>query len=174
MLYLPVMAPASPLALHRETVRPEWIDYNGHMNLAYYLLAFDHATDKLYDHLGVGEAYLAAANCSVFTLEAHVTYDREVHDGDPLRFTTQLLGYVAKRLHFFHVMYHADEGFLAATNELVALHVDLTERRVAAFPEPVGRRLAKLHAAHRRLATPPQVGRVMGLGAAQKALRKQS
>ena len=174
MLYLPVMAPASPLALHRETVRPEWIDYNGHMNLAYYLLAFDHATDRLYDHLQVGEAYLAAANCSVFICEAHVTYDREVHDGDPLRFTTQLLGYDAKRLHFIHAMYHADEGFLAATNELLALHVDLTRRRAAPFPEPVGRRLAALHAAHRRLPTPVQVGRVMGLGGPPKDLRKQS
>ena len=168
------MAPASPLALHRETVRPEWIDYNGHMNLAYYLLAFDHATDRLYDHLRVGEAYLATANCSVFILEAHVTYEREVHDGDPLRFTTQLLGYDAKRLHFFHAMYHADAGFLAATNELLALHVDLSERRAAPFPEPVARRLAALHAAHRRLPTPVQVGRVMGLGQTPRDLRKQS
>lgn len=166
------MAPASPLALHRETVRPEWIDYNGHMNLAYYLLAFDHATDKLYDHLGVGEAYLAAADCSVFICEAHVTYEREVYDGDPLRFTTQLLGYDAKRLHFFHAMYHADAGFLAATNELLALHVDLTERRTTPFPEPVVRRLAALDADHRRLPRPAQVGRVMGLGA-PKDLRRQ-
>ena len=71
-------------------------------------------------------------------------------------------------------MYHADEGFLAATNELLALHVDLAGRRAAAFPEPVGRRLADLHAAHRRLPTPAQVGRVMRLGAAPKDLRKQS
>jgi len=162
-----------PLELHTETVLPEWIDYNGHMNVAFYVLAFDHATDKLYDHLGVGEAYLAAANCSVFICEAHVTYDRELHDGDPLRFTTQLLGYDARRMHFFHTMHHAEDGFLAATNELLGLHVDLSTRRAAPFPRPVVSRLAALHEAHRQLPTPAQVGRVMGLGSASRSLRKQ-
>ncbi|MFQ5954681.1 MAG: thioesterase family protein [Kiloniellales bacterium] len=157
------MTPASPLALHEETVRPEWIDYNGHMNLAYYLLTFDHASDKLFDQLDVGEAYLARANCSMFVTEAHLTYDREVRGGDRLRFTTQILGYDAKRMHIFHAMYHAAEGFLAATSELMVLHVDMARRRVTPFPEAVTRRLAALAEAHRRLPKPPQVGRVIGL-----------
>jgi acyl-CoA thioester hydrolase len=157
------MPTASPLALHEEVVRPEWIDYNGHMNVAYYLLAFDHATDKLLDLLGVGRAYLAETGASIFIVEAHVTYDRELRAGDPLRFTTQLLGHDDKRLHYLHAMYHAREGFLAATNELLGLHVDMAGRSVTPFPEAVARRLADLWAIHSRLAIPAQVGRVIGL-----------
>jgi acyl-CoA thioester hydrolase len=153
------------LALHEESVRPEWIDYNGHMNVAYYLLAFDHASDKLLDHLGIGQAYSVEAKASIFVVEAHVTYDQEVTAGDPLRFTTQLLGFDDKRLHYFHAMYHADEGFLAATNELLGLHVDMTGRSVTPFPATVKRRLADLWVIHRRLPVPPQVGCVIGLRA---------
>ncbi len=157
------MTPASPLALHQETVRPEWIDYNGLMNLAYYLLAFDHASDKLFEHLEVGEAYLARANCSVFVTEAHLTYEREVGEGDELEFTTRILGCDEKRLHVFHHMHHAAKGFLAATSELMMLHVDMAGRRVTPFPEAVTQRLAVLLEAHRQLPVPPQVGRAIGL-----------
>lgn len=89
---------SSLLELHTESVRTEWIDYNGHMNVAYYVLAFDHATDAFLDYLGMDEHYRDERRCSVFTAEAHVTYDREVRLGDPLRFTTQLLDWDAKRV----------------------------------------------------------------------------
>ena len=68
---------------------------------------------------------------TTFCLEAHVTYHREVRNGDPLRFTTVLLGHDAKRLHYIHAMYHATEGFLASTNELMSLHVSRATRRAA-------------------------------------------
>src|SRR3546814_13523149 len=68
------------------------------MNLAYYMLAFDHATDAFFDHLGLGEAYLADSNCSTFTLEAHITYERELMADAPMRFATQLLAHDARRL----------------------------------------------------------------------------
>lgn len=159
------MMAAALLELHRETVRPEWIDYNGHMNVAYYLLAFDHATDALLDDLGLGRDYVEREGCSVFVLEAHLTYQRELTAGDPMRFTTRVLAADAKRLHVFHAMYHDEEGFLAATNELVAIHVDLTERRSVPMPAPVQARLGQLVAAQSRLPQPPEVGRVMGLAA---------
>ena len=79
------MTPA-PLELHREAVLPEWTDYNGHMNVAFYLLAFDHATDAFFDHLDLGHAYRKRTDCSLFTLEAHVSYAKELNEGDPLRF----------------------------------------------------------------------------------------
>jgi acyl-CoA thioester hydrolase len=154
---------AAPLALHREAVRPEWIDYNGHMNLAYYMLAFDHATDAFFDYIGLGERYMKDADASTFTLEAHITYEREMLAGAPMRFETQLLGHDAKRLHYMHFMYHAEEGWLASTNELISLHVDMTARRAAPMPEPVLRRLDAIAAAHAGLERPIQAGRVISL-----------
>lgn len=154
---------AGLLALHRERVRPEWIDYNGHMNLAYYMLAFDHATDAFFDHLGLGAAYLEANACSTFTLEAHITYDRELMADAPMRFATQLLGHDAKRLHYMHFMYHEEEGFLASTNELISLHVDMAARRAAPMPEAVLAGLDAIAAAQAALPRPPQAGRTISL-----------
>jgi acyl-CoA thioester hydrolase len=155
---------AAPLALHSELVDPAWIDYNGHMNLAYYVLAFDHATDAFFDYLGLGVAYLEANNCSTFALESHVTYGREMKSGDPMRFETQLLNYDPKRLHYMHFMYHAEEGYLASTNELVSLHVDMTRRRSAPMPKTVIERVNQVATAHGALLRPPQAGRVISLG----------
>jgi acyl-CoA thioester hydrolase len=156
------MSVAAPLELHREQVHPEWIDYNGHMNVAYYVLAFDHATDVFFDFLGLDEDYRMTSGNSTFAVEAHVTYQREVAEGDELRFTTQLLGFDAKRIHFIHHMYHADQGYLAATAEWLSLHVDLEQRRVAAMPEAIAERLAEVHTAHGALPVPAEVGRVIG------------
>lgn len=153
----------APLALFREAVRPEWIDYNGHMNVAFYVLAFDHATDAFFDWLGIGESYLRRNNCSTFTLEAHVTYEREVHVGAPLAFTTRLIDFDAKRIRYIHLMHHAEEGFLAATNELMSLHVDMTHRRSAPLPEAVQALLARVKEAHDRLPPTPQAGRRVSL-----------
>ncbi len=153
----------APLSLHEEPVRPEWVDFNGHMNLAYYLLAFDHATDKFLHHLGLGEAYMRATGRSIFVLEAHVVYRREMQADDPMRFTTQLLGHDAKRIQFIHHMYHAREGYLSAANEIMALHVDLGTRRSAPMPAVVIDTLARLLAQHRRLPRPPEAGRVITL-----------
>ena len=154
------IAPA-PLDLHREVVLPEWTDYNGHMNLAYYVLAFDHASDRFADFLDLGVSYVKRANRSLFTLEAHVTYEHELMVGDPLSFRTQLIDFDGKRIHFFHAMYHGAEGYLAATNELLAIHVDLATRRSSPLPAEAIQRLEGLMAAHGKLPRPPQVGRVM-------------
>jgi acyl-CoA thioester hydrolase len=153
----------APLALYSETVRPEWIDYNGHMNLAYYVLAFDHATDAFFDHIGLGADYLKRAGASTFALEAHITYEREMMVGAPMRFTTQLLGHDSKRLHYMHFMYHGEEDWLAATTELVSLHVDMTARRSAPMPDAVRQRLDAIAVGHDRLERPAQAGRVISL-----------
>jgi acyl-CoA thioester hydrolase len=151
------------LDLHAETVRPEWIDYNGHMNVAYYVLAFDHATDALLDHVGLGAAYAAAEDRSVFVLEMHVTYEREVCQGDPLRFSTHILDVDAKRVHLFHTMHHGAEGWLAATNEVILMHIDLSARSSLPFPDAARLRLEALRDDHTVLPRPAQVGRVIGL-----------
>lgn len=149
----------APLDRHRETVRPDWIDYNGHMNVAYYVLVFDHATDVLFEAVGVGQDYLNRSNCSVFVVESHIRYQREVTEGDPLQVTTRLLGADDKRMHYHHTMSHAEDGFVAATTELLALHVDLTERRAVPFPPEIGRALTTALTAHDSLPWPEDAGR---------------
>jgi len=151
----------APFDRYRGIVLPAWIDHNGHMNVAYYLLAFDQATDLFFDHLGLDAAHREAAGGTTFAGDIHLTYQRELHEGDPLRVTAQLLGYDDKRLRFFQRMYHAEEGFLAATMECLTLYVDLARRRVAPFPADIRARLATVFAAHRALPLPPEAGRVI-------------
>ena len=159
------MAIDAPLDRYRDVVRPEWIDSNHHMNMGYYLVVFDLAPAEFMRGVGLGAEHRRAHRVTTFCLEAHVTYHREVREGDPLRFTTQLLSHDAKRLHYIHCMFHATDGYLAATNELMSLHVALETRRGAAMAPEVLTRVAAIQDAHARLPRPPQVGRVMGLGA---------
>ncbi|HEY8288253.1 MAG TPA: thioesterase family protein [Acetobacteraceae bacterium] len=125
---------SKPIVEYEDVVRPEWIDSNGHMNLAYYVVVFDLGTDRLYDALGIGNAYREATGYSCFTAETHTVYEREVRLGDRLLVRTWLLGNDAKRLHYFHEMFHADSGERSAAQELMALHIDMRVRRVAPFP----------------------------------------
>lgn len=159
------MTPVEPPETWRETVLNEWTDYNGHLNLAYYVLIFDHATDAFYPTLGLGEAYRDRTSCSTFAVESHITYDAELLAGDEVRCTTQLLGFDEKRIHYFHHMYHAGKGYLAATTELLAVHVDLVVRRVVPMPEEIQNNLGAVMAVHGGLPTPRQVGRVIGIKA---------
>jgi acyl-CoA thioester hydrolase len=149
----------------RTVVRPEWIDDNGHMNMGYYLLAFDLATGAFLDYVGLDGEHRKAQHVTTFCLEAHVTYEREVLSGDPLRFTTRLLGWDAKRLHYFHEMHHAVDGYLAATNELMTLHVSQSTRRGAPMAPGIQQRLARIHAAQDGLPRSARVGRRIGLDA---------
>ncbi|MFZ8899273.1 MAG: thioesterase family protein [Alphaproteobacteria bacterium] len=144
-------------------VRPEWIDYNGHMNVAYYVAAFDEATDAFYDALGLGLSYKQSSDCSTFTLEGHITYDQEVMEGDQLLFTTYLLDCDEKRLHYIHEMHHAEKGYLAATNELIGIHIDMKTRRSTPMPKDLQDRLQGALALHSSLPKPHQVGRVIGI-----------
>jgi len=157
---------AAPLDVYRDVVRPEWMDHNGHMNMGYYLVVFDFATDEFFRWVGLDAEHRRRHAITTFCLEAHVTYHREVRSGDPLRFTTLLLGHDAKRLHYIHAMYHATEGYLAATNELMSLHVDLATRRGAPMHATVLARVAAIQAAHDTVERPPQAGRRIGLSAA--------
>jgi acyl-CoA thioester hydrolase len=156
---------AAPLDVYRDVVRPEWIDNNGHMNMGYYLVVFDFATDAFFPWVGLDRAHRERHDVTTFCLEAHVTYQRELREGDPLRFTTQLLGFDAKRIHYVHEVYHARNGYLAATNELMSLHVSRATRRATAMAPDVLARLARIQAVHDTLPRPPHVGRRIGLGA---------
>jgi acyl-CoA thioester hydrolase len=160
---LPAIDLSAPFDRHRARVKREWIDANGHMNVGYYVVAFDHASYTLCEQLGVSWDYTRRELGMIFVLEAHVTYDRELLPDAPFRVTTQILGHDAKRVHVFHEMYHAEEGFLAATNELMILHVDFKTRRAAPWPKETQARLAAMAAAHASLPHPAKAGRVIGL-----------
>ena len=129
------------------------------------VLAFDHATYRFLDLVGIGQDYLRRTSATMFILESHVTFQRELVAGDPLRVATQIMGVDRKRLHYFHTMYHGEQGYLVATNELMAIHVDTASRRSRAIPEEALIRLRDIEARHRRLPRSAEVGRVIGLGA---------
>jgi len=140
-------------------VEQDWIDYNGHLNMAYYNVLFDRAVDQAYELIGVGVDYVNRRKHSFFTAEVHLRYLRELHAGDPVRVTFQLLDYDKKRLHTFEQLFHAEDGWVAATSENMSLHVDMAARKTAVFPIEVARRLAEMKASHARLPRPEAAGR---------------
>ncbi len=133
---------ALPIAVHSDTVIAEWIDRNGHLNLAYYLVLFDRATDALFDRLGIGAAYSAASGCSLFVAETHTLYERELTLGARVAIESHVLGADEKRLHLAHEMFAAESRRRAALLEGMVLHVDLKTRRVAPFPAALAASLA--------------------------------
>ena len=80
-----------------QAVKPEWIDYSGHMNIGYYLLAFEAAAVDFFRHLDLSGEYRARTDHSLFALETHIVFLREVQKGAPLRMTAQLVGHDEKR-----------------------------------------------------------------------------
>ena len=160
---MPALVTMAPLDIHRSTVLPEWVDWNGHMNVAFYVLAFDQASGAFMRNMGLGRFYVEGKHGMTFVLETHVTYDREMREGAPMRFATQLLARDAKRVHLFHEMYHAEQGYLAATNETIVINIDYTSRRSASWPAQAAERLEAVWATHKDLPRPAKAGRVMGL-----------
>ena len=85
---LPELVTRAPLDIHHSTVLPEWVDWNGHMNVAFYVTAFDQASGAFMRNMGLGRRYVDGKLGMTFVLETHVTYDREMREGAPMRFTT--------------------------------------------------------------------------------------
>ncbi|MEM6482234.1 MAG: thioesterase family protein [Pseudomonadota bacterium] len=124
-------------------VRPEWIDYNGHLNMGYYSVLFDLAADEAYQTLGFGPDYLAQTGHTTYTAEFHIRYLREVKQSDRLQVSFRVIDFDAKRFHTFQEMYHTD-GWLAATGEGLALHVDTSGPNVAPMPTEIQSKLARI------------------------------
>src|SRR5437016_8061413 len=164
MLDRPILEPLffAPFVSSVMRVEPAWIDYNGHLNMAYYNVLFDRAVDEVFELLGCGADYVQKG-FSTFTAEVHVRYLRELKEGDPVRVTFQLLDYDAKRMHYFEQLFHAEEGWVSATSENMSLHVDMAAKKTAAFPADVTRCLAKMKAAHAQLPLPEAVGRKIAM-----------
>ncbi|HEY2524243.1 MAG TPA: thioesterase family protein [Candidatus Binataceae bacterium] len=152
---------SAPLDRYRAVVLPEWIDSYGHMNMAVYVTVFDQAADVLCALLGVGPLYTEHRIGMLFVLETHLAYAREVRLGAPLRVTSQILDHDAKRLHLFHRMYHGEEGWPVATNEVLMINVDYKTRRTRPWPDETMRRLRLMATAHAALLRPEDAGRVI-------------
>lgn len=153
----------APVICPSEIVIEDWIDYNGHLNMAFYNVIFDRGVDHVYDFLGIGADYATRGEGSCFTMEVHVHYLQELSLGDEVEVHFQLLDYDAKRLHFFEQLYHKKDGYLAATSEQIGMHVSMQSRRSAPFPDAVMEKIARLHEAHQGLAVPDQVGHVIAI-----------
>src|SRR6202046_2989339 len=149
-------------------VESAWIDYNGHLNMAYYNVLFDRCVDEAYELIGCGLAYLEQTRHSTFTAEVHVRYLRELHAGDPVRVTFQLLDYDAKRIHYFEELHHAEENWLSATSENMALNVNMDAKKTAPFPADVMAHLARMKAAHATLPVPQGAGRRIAMPTATR------
>ena len=144
------------------TVAPDWIDYNGHLNMAYYNVLFDRGADDLFEEFGINIDYRQTRGFSTFSAEFHVCYLRELKEGDQVTVTSQLLDMDEKRFHFFQEIHHPD-GWVAATGEGVGLHIDMSGPKVAPMPADVEAKMRAVLDAHSALPRPARAGRRVGL-----------
>lgn len=153
--HAPFMSPPS-------AIRKEWIDYNGHLNMAYYNVLFDRSIDALFEAVGMGEDYAQTRRMTTYAAEAHICYVRELHLGHAVQCGIRILDYDGKRLHIFQEMRH-EEGWLAATSETLTLHVDMNGPKVVPFPPDVLAKIEAMAAAHAALPRPERAGRAIGI-----------
>ena len=133
--------------VYETTVRPEWIDYNGHMRDSYYGLVFSLAVDALQDEVGFDEAYRRATGCTIYLVEDHKVYLKEVHEGAALRVATRVLDVDEKRFHLHMVM--TSGGAEVCVGEFLELHVQQTPSpRAVPMPEAAKSRLEAARQAH--------------------------
>ena len=151
------------LPQHSEIVTNDWVDYNGHMNVAYYVLIFDHATDVLMNHIRLDQEHRNANGGSMFVVESHIVYEQEVMEGSTVEIDTLVLDVDDKRLHLFMTMREAGSDVTAATIEIMILHVDLNTRKSTPFPIHIKQELSELKEQHASSAQPSQIGRKIGI-----------
>jgi len=155
--------PAAPFLSSVMQIEPQWIDYNGHLNMAYYNVMFDRAIDELWLKLGLGPSYIKERHHSTFTVECHVRYLQEIHLGDPVQISVYLLSADEKRIHTFEELRHATEGWVSATSENMTIHMDMVARKTAPFPADIRARIGAVAAAHARVPRPEGIGRNVGM-----------
>ena len=144
-------------------VKPEWIDVNGHMNVAWYVLIFDLAVDDLWADFGITDEYIKETNSSTFAVDCHITYQAELLENDPYIVTSQILAYDEKRIHHFQRLYHAETQVLAATAEWMNLYIDLETRKVSIWPEWILANLAQITSRQSEFTMPDEVGKQMNI-----------
>jgi len=154
----------APINLPEREVPAEWIDYNGHMNVAYYIMAIDQALDQfLEDELGIGEKHVARVRQGPYALQSHVQYLDEMLEGERFIVSVRLIDFDPKRIHLFIELLNADGCTLAATCEQMLINVDLETRRSTPYPDWAQARLGHMLKAHSALEHPAQLGASIGI-----------
>jgi acyl-CoA thioester hydrolase len=155
--------------LHRTIIRPDWLDYNGHLNEAYYLLVFSHATDALIDLIGMDDAWRRANGMTVYTLETHIRYLQEVGAGVEVQVDCRVLELDAKRLRLFHRMKRSGDAAMLATAEMLLVNIDTSGPRSAPWATPVRACLDRLQELHAHQPLPDGAGRSISLERPKKS-----
>ena len=153
----------APIFCNEGTVLPEWIDSMGHMNIAFYVRAFDFGIDGFSRDIALFDDYKERLGHTFWVLELHVTYEHEMRLGEPFRITAQLLGYDDKRMQVMFFMHHAVHGYLCATMDSIFIHVDFNARRSAPLLPEARQALEEMWQVHARIPRPPQAGRAIAL-----------
>ncbi|MEO1274399.1 MAG: thioesterase family protein [Pseudomonadota bacterium] len=153
----------APIRTATQTVETAWIDYNGHMNVAYYTLAFDRALDEVYETLDIGPSAVESRGQGPMALQTQIHYRAELLEGEAFHCEAVVLDADHKRCHAFVRMIRARDGAVAACYETLSVNVDLAARRSAPYPDTVAAGLGRQRDAHSTLPRDPAVGAVIGI-----------
>jgi betainyl-CoA thioesterase len=135
----------SGLPIYRTRIAPEWIDYNGHVRDAYYVLIASQAIDTLMDRIGLDARYRQQSHCTLYTVEMHLHYLREIGGNDGVQVLLRILGADEKRLHAALELVREESGETAATCEMMLLHVCQSDPvRTTAFPPAVAAAIGEI------------------------------
>lgn len=156
IMHAPILSPVM-------AIEAGWVDYNGHLNQAYYSVLFDRAIDEALMPAGLGPDYVKQRNATYMTAETHLCFVRELFKTDPVRVASRVLDVDDKRLHLYCEMQHAGEGWLSCTSEWMFLHIDMGARRTAAWPADVRENLEAMKSASLELPSPERAGRSIGI-----------
>jgi acyl-CoA thioester hydrolase len=148
----------SPFVSSPMRIEPGWIDYNGHLNMAYHHVLFDRAVDEAFGLCGLGPDYIRDRGGSFFLVESRIRYRRELGLANRVRATVHLLDVDDKRLHYCMELRDQAEGWLAAACENVSIHVDMATRKASPFPADIRAHLAAMRGAHAALPAPDWIG----------------
>lgn len=134
---------AAAFTIYRDTVKPEWVDYNGHLRDAFYMLIYSLATDAFMDRIGLDDATRRARHRTIYTLEAHVNFLREIKEGAQVRIEALVLAHDAKRVHLYMEMFEGESQEPVSASEQMLLHIDTSaEPKATAFDEDIAGRIA--------------------------------
>ncbi|MGE0230175.1 MAG: acyl-CoA thioesterase [Flavobacteriaceae bacterium] len=147
----------------RIRIAEDWIDYNGHLNTAWYHRLLDQGADEILEEIDLGPREIAERNKTIFTVEFHIHHQREVFVGSEVYSTLRIIDFDDKRMHYVQELRHADEDWVSAVGQTLVLHIDLARRKVEPWPDDIREKIVAMHARHAKLPPHPLVGAVLSV-----------
>lgn len=151
------------LVVYRNQVQPDWIDYNGHLNDAYYVVAFSQGLDGFMESIGLDAGFREQHQVSMFTLQCMTHYFKEIDEGEAFIITCQLINHDHNKVHLYLQMWHNETGEEHAAFEALMLHVDMTTRRAAPWLAETGKKLEATDTRDQQLPQPDKVSASIGI-----------